>query len=216
MIKIMILSLTTVLAGVSGGCAPGPVRARGTVEVLASSPGEQPRPPEGRTVVLTFWRHPGVNNRPARIVPQRAILAGREKEEIEFGLQLYPIVWTPALGTQHLAPVPGVAAFAEGYWPVVAYDVSTKGPRLPLCCGPPGRHIREFRPILLPHSVAHPTLKDGQTKPDLHLLLQCRKQLDKALLASPDLTDEDREMVENSIDGLAHVLNAGEHGPRRE
>ncbi len=104
-----------------GGCLvlPSAVWPSGEVHVrLAGGPdGAKPPPAKFRAVVVKYWYHEGVNDVPSGIQVLGVFVTDQPDFSVDYGPRGYALIFTPALGWQHLLPQPAVAVFADGYWP---------------------------------------------------------------------------------------------------
>lgn len=205
--SICMLILMIVLNIVSAGCVmPGMLSAKGNLFIWGPT-GEEINTIADRTVILTFWRFPSVNNSPPQFEFDNAHLVGKDLRCLRFSTKFYKIVWTPVLGTQHISPEPGVMVLAEGYCPMIGYDVApiNKEPRR--CCEAPLDHIREFRLQMVPMSVGCSNLIESHVKNEYVLLIRERKQIERIIKSCRDLTAADRKMVHSILDSFESILN---------
>ena len=85
---------------------------------LAGGPdGAKPPPAKFRAVVVKYWYHEGVNDVPSGIQVLGVFVTDQPDFSVDYGPRGYALIFTPALGWQHLLPQPAVAVFADGYWP---------------------------------------------------------------------------------------------------
>lgn len=189
----------------TGGCACWPgVRAdwgQVTVGYASTQPAGRPAP---RTVVLTCRYDPGVNGSPASLDIVNAQAGEAASRPVNFGLCLYAVVWTPVLGTQHLAPTPTVVVFAKDCRPVVV-ECENDRSGCP-CCGPPRPGPREFHVELRPFDR---TSLSGNAREaeQILLLLEQPQRLSTALLLGQGVTPADRLMVYSSLLGHLNELS---------
>jgi hypothetical protein len=204
MMKKIGILLLIALNIMSVGCTwPGILSADGNL-YISKPTGEEINPVTDRTVILTFWRFPGVNNSPPQIVFDEATIMKSVEEKISFSWKFYQIVWTPVFGTQHLSPDPAIVAFSEGNWPLIGYDVAPINYKLRPCCQAPHKHIREFRLKMIP--VTNPLSLDTYTKKDYELLIKDSIQLQKFIHGNRNLTSEDKRMIQDSLNNIERIL----------
>jgi hypothetical protein len=139
-------------------------------------------------VILQYWED-------ARVEPVAAFAKAERTFGVPFPVRIYPIVWTPALGVQHVLPSARLAVFAAGRSPALVRHNYGR-----LCCQAPqaGPYPVEVRLALTP--TIDPA-REYEVLDIIHLL-DAYDELDRLLSSARGLTPEDRQVVRAGLDRL--------------
>lgn len=184
---------------VCSGCAwPGFMTPKGTATVvtdLTFTPTTQKNAFAyiPRMVVVQYWRNESINEIPSSIELIKAFAVDVGTFPVEFPSKMYTVIWTPALGAQHLHPEPEIMVFASGYWPVDCYgDDGIK-----FGGAPPREDPYQYRVLLQPDLGIPPqrcplNKKDITNFPPFFFHMD---SLDMVLALGKGITNADRLMV---------------------
>ena len=201
-------SLLTIMVYLSG-CMPYFTHTQGTLSIQPSSykqvnPNIESEETE-RYIVVSLWDYPTVNEKKGDIVINKVILTEEKSITIDFPFKIYMVVWTPALGAQHLAPEPGIVVFNKNY--LMSWNVGGTDPNVRICCEKP-RSKHNFLIKLLGSEQA---LLDEKGKYSfdqwfLEEFLAEKKDLIKKMKECKGLTDEEIDMVLEKLSQAARIL----------
>ena len=175
------------------GCMTAVTDCRGQLAVRDGVEGE------GRFVVVTFWQYPTVNLWQGRFVLDDIIVLDERTAAIEYDAKAYLVVWTPAMGTQHLAPDPGVAVFRQGCFP--AWNVGGTGINRRYCCEKPSSE----QAFVLQMACSEDKFLEGTNREifDLDVLEKLNAneaKLLKKLNRCKQLTEQEKQLVIDQIE----------------
>lgn len=193
------------------GCGPAFTRCRSTVSIHTMDTGtSQPSCNEAsrRFIVISCWVWPNVNNTNGKLTIERVLLTDGNQLTLDFPLRAYWMIWTPALGTQHIAPRPAVAVFHADYPLTWAICYSPDG----FCCGRPATQC-EFA-VRLTTTTAIPG-RDGlvayEAQRFLDEFLAQKKALIRYMDNCKELTEADKTMVMEKLEHAASRYGIGIH-----
>lgn len=196
------LVATILLSGCTGCMWPAATYVHGKATVtqpIASQPSSLPATKADksiRIIVLKYWRVQELfSNGPNRFEFFGGQAADQSEFPVSFPLRIYPAVWTPVLGAQHLLPGAGLIVFAQGYWPchVIADDNRR-------CCEAPSTGERHWHIALQPMDRAPacaPPAKGWRSSEEFPPLTM--DELDTLLRWNWTLTQADREMCRRQL-----------------
>lgn len=181
----------------AGGCVwPGVTHPKCELQIVtqdSSVMGHKEAAP--RSIVLTYWYHPATGS----VEGMKAFVTNSRRVPLRYGMRFYPVVWTPALGTQHAPPEPSVIVFSDGYLPAIGH---VDGEHRRLCCAPPraGPHVVTaiLRPQENPQSKQDADLHSHSVKPAV--VLRAMRRIERAVKA---LGDSDKHAVYEGLLQLA-------------
>ncbi len=182
----------------TNGCMPAFTRCKGYLKIQnQQSNGDE------RFVVVSFWDYPVINNSKGRIIVNEVIATESKILTIDFPVKTYTVIWTPALGTQHLAPEPGILVFSKNYFP--SWNIGGTEDELRICCGPPkSEHEFEIKLLASPENL----FEENKyfTKAFFEKLLDNKKDLLNKLRKCEGLTDEEEEMVLANLSRIEEIF----------
>ena len=188
--------------------APGagciwPGLAHPTLDVRITGAGGQTAAAQ-RFIVLQYWAE--AND---KVEPLRALIMTTAQQSLTYPVRLYPVLWTPALGIQHMLPHPAVAVFTENRQAALEEE-HFRGDLAP----EPGPYQVEVQ--LTSTRVAPEPNDPGYgwcVIPSHVVALAARVQdVDRVLRAARELTPADRELVFRQLANEAAFWR--DHGPR--
>lgn len=191
------------------GCMPSLTHTQGTLSIKPSrnkqvNPNVQSEETE-RYIVVSLWDYPTVNEKKGDIVINKVILTEEKSMNIDFPSKIYIVIWTPALGTQHLAPEPGIVVFNKNH--LMSWNVGGTGPQVRMCCEKP-RSKHNF--LIELHDSEQALLDEkGKYKLDkwfLEEFLAEKQNLIKKMKKYKELTGEDIDMVLEKLSQAARIL----------
>ena len=187
-----------VLIGLQSGCAvPSLIGYKGRLHIHVDK--EQPHQTGGqvddRFVVVSFLRDASAS----RLRIHKVQVATRGESDVEFPLRAYWVIWTPALGVQHMAPRAGVMVFCERHPP--SLHVGSPGDT---CCGRPT--TRPYFHVVFPAPKAAPG-RAVFLRYCLEEFLAEEGQLRRKLERCDQLTAAERDMVVTDL--RRHAANHG-------
>jgi hypothetical protein len=172
---------------VSSGCAfPSIAGGQGS---LVDGAGRE-RPVE-RQVAVYFWDHPSSSNGASKVevVDIQPVL--KYPSTVDYPARLYWMIWTPALGLQHIAPQKCVLLCSSN---APAIEIHPEyGQRGCSCCFPGDTDVK----WTVPAKQTNPITLSAD---DQQRWAAQRSNLLKRLDASSNLTPEDRKIVIHAID----------------
>lgn len=158
-----------------------------------------------RYVIVSFWEYPIFNNSRGKVVIDDVILTNKQRTEVNFHHKGYWTVWTPALGTQHLAPEPGIMIFYENYplrWSIGGTDLKRK-----ICCEKPEtRHNFEFEFVDAEENLLPRQNNNILTRVFIENFLAEKDCLIKKIENSKGITSEEKRIVLKKLDQLKSYL----------
>lgn len=184
-------------AGVLGlGCAPAMTECRSAVAIRTGQAAEEsPHADTGdRFIVVSFWDDPTVNDSVGELALQDVILTEGRELSIQFPLRTYWVVWTPALGAQHLAPRPGILVFHKDY--PACWEIGDC--RGGVCCGKPD-HSHAFTIVMSTDGSRFP---EHVAQPFIAKLSGRRDEIIRMMNRHSELTTVDKAMVTEKLDQL--------------
>lgn len=122
------------------GCIPSYTHYKGdvSIQVQPASMQSLDKNSSDRFIIISFWDYPSVNGAGGKIVINKVVLSEDNQISIDFPHKGYWVIWTPALGTQHITPEPGVIVFHENYLP--SWSVGGTDNHSKFCCAKPMSH----------------------------------------------------------------------------
>jgi hypothetical protein len=161
------------------GCLPAVTYSTATVSIqtVHESATAADADVDDRFVIVSFWEYPTVDVFPGGVSIHNVVLCNGGSLTVSFPPRLYCVAWTPALGTQHFAPKPGVIAFHADGPP--RWDIGQ--PQGCPCCGKP----RTEHAFTL--SFSAPQSAPAETDP---LCYQGRRLFEELLTAKGELLRE--------------------------
>lgn len=193
-----LLLLVTLL----NGCfMPSCTHSKGTVSVQF----DRQKSISDRFIIVSFWEYPMVNDSRGKVVINEVILSDKQEIKIKFPLILYWAVWTPALGTQHLAPEPGIMVFHNNY--PLKWNTGGTDTRLRVCCEKP-ETIHNFEFVL--ESSEEDRLLQQSKEPLMKMFfedfLAAKEHLMKKIDKCKSITFEEKEMVLEKLKQIEMAL----------
>ncbi len=186
-----------------GGCAAWPAFTAPQGTLLITKDSDVPGPKvRGRPhcVVLTYWD----NQVDPSIDSFDALATDSNSVPFQFPLRMYAVIFSPALGFQHLSPEARLIVFAEGYEP--AFSQQKEGdPRF--CCGPPEQKLDVIAKLEPPRCTTQPVgARPDSYVREYRMLLANIAGVRWALLWGKGVTDQDRHMVYRTLERKAGEL----------
>lgn len=210
--RLVGLPLLALVAAASNGCWPGAVMPRLDVRVrtsddraIAAHDATAGPSDAARVIVLKYWWNLGVNDVPESLDLLDAFVTDKGSFSLQYPLRFYLVTYNPALGVQHLAPVPRVALFAEQHRPVFAGSHYGRA----FCCAAPeaGPYAVE---IELRPATEYVDARDRKydERQQMLLLAEHSAPLDRALRGARAITDADRLKIYRQLRFLVTQLSA--------
>jgi hypothetical protein len=180
------------------GCAaPAFTHCTGSISIQVDQTKERQLAEEtgNRFIVVSFWDYPTVNETKGELILDKVFATESSHITIEFPLRIYWVVWTPALGTQHLAPRPGIIVFHEDYLACWEIGNTTTGR---ICCG---------RPTTKHEFIITPTTEGVASGQDAPFPYLTREFLEEFLAKKDDLISRMNSGKKLSTNESSMVLN---------
>jgi len=152
-------------------------------------------------IIVSFWDYPTVNEKEGEIVINEVIVTEKKHLIINFPYKGYMAIWTPVLGTQHLAPEPGIIVFHENFPP--SWNVGGTEPGIRICCEKPETE-HEFKMDLFFDDVMDQDSYSSKTF--LEKFLTKREDLILKLNHCKELSSQEKAMVMEKLRRSAKTL----------
>ena len=191
-----------------GGCMPAFTSCKGDLEIRTRDGA-----PHERFVVVSFWDYPTTNaiggkRKRGEVVINEVLVIDSEVITVDFPTKVYTAIWTPALGTQHIAPQPGVMVFNANYlssWNIGGTETYGKS-----CCGPPKTRHEFTIDLVTPEEFLLDRKDDYSSIEFFEEFLDRKKDLVKKMRKCRGLTEEEKVMVLEKLSETARTLGISE------
>ena len=205
---IKLFCLLLLIIFLNGCFMPSFTHSKGTVLVQVNQENVQ-SPNEimpERFIIVSFWEYPMVNNSRGKVVVSEVLLTGKQQIEVNFPHKGYWVVWTPALGTQHLAPEPGIMVFHENYSP--RWSLGGTDSRLRVCCEKPEKqHNFQFIFDDSDENMLLKRIDEPSVRIFFEEFLAEKEHLIKKVEKCRGITNEEENMVIEKLRQIEKILN---------
>ena len=199
------LSLLMLIVSLNGCFLPSFTHSRSVVSIEVDQGNISPSDENTskRFIVISFWEYPKVNNSRGKIVINEVILTEKQQISVDFPFKGYWVVWTPALGTQHLAPEPGIMLFYENYPLRWSMGIPSR-----ICCEKPlSEHGFKFEFNNLEENILLKEIESPSLKLFFEDFLSEKECLIKKVDKCKDITDEEKIMIFEKFEQIESMLN---------
>jgi len=159
-----------------------------------------------RFIVISFWEYPMVNDSRGKVVINEVILTEKQQINVNFPHKGYWLVWTPALGTQHLAPEPGVMVFYENH--PLKWNRGGTDSRYRVCCEKPKTiHDFQFKFDDSQENIFLKRIEDPLMRTFFEDFLEEKEPLIKKIERCKGITGEERNMIFEKLKQIENALD---------
>jgi len=193
---ISLSGLLIVIIFLNGCFMPAATHCKGTVSISANQDEAESADQEisNRFILISLWDYPTVNNTPGKIIINEAIAVETKEITVDFPHKVYWTVWTPALGTQHLSPVPVIILFHEKY--PLRFGYGSSDAKFELCCEKPKTKRHYSFELGNPEEILSAADKKSyRTKLLLKKFIQEKETLIKKIEQCKSITHEEKNMI---------------------